>query len=363
MSNDPPPAIIPEAVHATGGRGFTSSEPCSTTSPPGPFPAARGSRRQNRTQRPPAPGLFRQPAAPSQGSAGARSLTQIQRHPPASHSTPRVPPTTPQPDTPTHTPDRTPRLTSCPHSGPASAASRSPSPGGLPPHPESSRRSWYQTAPVGALSYQDLRPARSEASEGIPPWRSIMNLAATNRTPTAAKFMIDQAGAGVDVPAGLRRPGRAGEGAARPSAILRFEPSARPIRAVCGAPMCKIAGGRGGRGGQGGPGGLEGCWSRAGERGRELWGGLVDLGVVAPRELRLSGIRGATTPRSAVRGEGAGRAPGWGGTGRDGAGSGGDECGGAPMTGGWVLPLADPLTVKQGSRTRPAAARWDSCDF
>ncbi len=97
-------------------------------------------------------------------AADARSFTRLQRHPPASDSTPRVPPTTPEPDTPAHvSTDRTTRTS--------------------------------------------------------PPAPSIMKLTPTNRTPNTANFMVDpepgRADPGGLTQAGLTRGGLARAGLAR----------------------------------------------------------------------------------------------------------------------------------------------------
>ncbi|WP_374536817.1 hypothetical protein, partial [Micromonospora aurantiaca (nom. illeg.)] len=103
-------------------------------------------------------------------AADARSFTRSQRHPPARDSTPRVPSTTPEPDSPAHTgTDRTTRT----------------------------------------------RPAPS-----------IMKLTPTNRTPNTANFMINPEPGSADP--GERTAPRI------TCAILRFEPFGCPIRAVCG---------------------------------------------------------------------------------------------------------------------------------
>ena len=158
MSNDPPPAIIPEAVHATGGaRGFTSSEPCSTTSPPGSFPAAHVARTELNDRQ---PGTVPAASGPFSG-LGWYSVAH--------------PDTTPPTRQPFH------RHSAAPH--PRTGHSAHPAwsghhtdklPSVISHHlryivrtPRSGRRSWYEIALIGATSYQDLQTAQvAEAGGG-----------------------------------------------------------------------------------------------------------------------------------------------------------------------------------------------------
>ena len=200
MSNDPPPATIPEAVHATrAARGFTSSEPCSTTSPPGSFPAAHVARTELNDHRPQDCSRSQRPLLRARLVLG-RSPGYNATHPPA------IPPPECRPPPPNRTPPPTqPGNDRC-------------------PRPRGTRRTG-QPHPHGPPS----------------PARSIMRLAGTKRTPGAANLMIDAAG--------RAEQGGSSEAPRDRSAILQFEPPGCAIRTFCGAPKCKI----GEEGGDGGP--------------------------------------------------------------------------------------------------------------
>ena len=370
MSNDPPPAIIPEAVHATGGaRGFTSSEPCSTTSPPGSFPAAHVARTELNDRQ---PGTVPAASGPFSG-LGWYSVAHPDTTPPTRQPF--------HPQSAAHHP-RTGHPH--PHAGPDTTADKLPAlrpslssiPEPLARRPPSASREQPQilvpNGPCGG-TFVPRSTAGSVRGERGHPTLAVDHEVGGDKPDTKCRQVHDRPGRGGSTcrPGCVARGGR--EGARRgPRRSCSSSPPRVPFAWFAGHQSARsravaAVGAVGAFGAaRGGPGGL-GVAVDPGlaKWGRELWGELVDLGVVAPRELGLSGIRGATTPRSAVRGRGA-RGRQGSRRARDGSGRGrfgGCECGGAPMTGGWVLPLADPLTVKQGSRTRPAAARWDSCDF
>ncbi len=212
------------ALHATvERRGFTSSEPSSTTSRPGSFPVPHGCR-------------------PLWGAA-------VLGHSPGYNAT--HPPPIPPPGCRPPPPNRTPR----PHP-PSPTAPRLPRDQGVC---DSARRRG------GHKLLDHRRPSPPTA----PLRASIMTLTATERTPGNRQVHDRRgprarAGRPVRVGSGGARGGRAqagrtGSGRTRrartggtkrrsnpPRAILQFVPPGRPIRVVCGAPKCKIAGPAGG---------------------------------------------------------------------------------------------------------------------
>ncbi|ADL45243.1 hypothetical protein Micau_1688 [Micromonospora aurantiaca ATCC 27029] len=314
---------------ARAGGLVAAPEHCSTTRHPPSFPGARhtppesrrgGSRRRNRVQRPAGqddsprlrspepysttsgPGVI--PKAlqmpPARGASLARSFTRLQRHPPARDSTPRVPPTTPEPDTPAHTVTTLPRP--APRRTPPDPPTSTPSPPYRPLHPP---HHLHRPQP------QALRPVDHEVSGDKPDTEC--------RQPHDRRTRAGLAGGGSEASVITR-------------AILQFEPFSCPIREVCGVRKCKIAGCSGG--------------DRA-PRCPESFAPApitVDLGVVAPLMPGKRSSRGATTPRSAghVR------------CGRGRRGRGGTV---EP-----VLPLADLLTVNLVPAGRCSAAGWVLCD-
>ena len=202
MSNDPPPAIIPQAVHATGGaRGFTSSEPCSTTSPPGSFPAAHVARTELNDHRP--------GTVPTASAAPRRARLVLGRSPGynATHP-PAIPPSECRPPPPNRTP------------APTHAKPRPSPPEHLALHP--------------VIKFAAPSGARKPTNSLITPSHRVDHEVGGDITDTKHCQIHDRSPSG-----------RADRGTATAAPILQVEPCGRPVCALCGVPKCKIGGDQG----------------------------------------------------------------------------------------------------------------------